>query len=678
MRRSSVVLWLSIAIFAAGCGETGSPAAGQGSSAPGGSQSAQASEGPAGKSEDEHAGHRHERPLPAFDGRLLDGTPKAISDYIGKRLVLFFFNPEVEEVVPAAEAVAAISGERQRNNFEIVGVAVGADSETSRAFAERFELDFPIFDDGSARISARLGLRSRLAVIGVDDEGYLQFGMGAFPTDVPDARKIIEDQIRDSLRLPSRDAALAGALDRRPRAPDFETVRIDGKVGRLGLAEYAGKPLVLVFFLHTCPHCHHALRFFKGELAKLPEAVRPQLIGISVQDRPSAVRAMLRDEELDYFPVVTDPDSSIRTDYGVFGGVPDIMLVDANRRIAHRIKGWDEKRDPAIARMYLAKIAGQPIPMILNPKGYTGSQVCGICHDQAHATWEYTNHAGAFDTLVTHGETDDPECVSCHVVGFGQPGGYDLASAPAHLEGVGCESCHGRGGPHLSPDFVKDGDYEPICQTCHNPEHSLGFDFATFSPKISHQAIAALTPAEREAMLEGRGKPRDLLPTGSDVVGSDACRSCHEAEYATWAAHPHAHAVDSLASKGEDANAECLACHTTGFGRPGGFPSDGAAPDHPDLARVGCESCHGPGGEHVAEGSRKLGSIVSLGDKCDSCVILQICGSCHDEANDPDFRFEVEARIEAQRHGTIVPGTGRPKSDQALLHEAFDALDRRG
>jgi hypothetical protein len=69
----------------------------------------------------------------------------------------------------------------------------------------------------------------------------------------------------------------------------------------------------------------------------------------------------------------------------------------------------------------------------------------------------------------------------------------------------------------------------------------------------------------------------------------------------------------------------------------------------------------------VAEGSRKLGTIVALGDKCDSCVILQICGACHDDQNDPGFTFEVKARIDAQRHGTIEAGTGEPKSPQAAL-----------
>ncbi len=695
MRTQSVSAWLTIVglalLSSTGCGpgETGGEA-GSGTVA----STETAGSAPPAKAvaaRDEHTGHDHrnERPLPAFDGRLLDGTKRSISEFLGQRLVLFFFNPETDDADAAGGVMASLASERTQHNFEIVGVAMGSSYDEIVAFKERHGLDVPIYDDSAARIAGRIGLRSRLAVLGIDPEGYLQFGMGAFPSDLPDPAGAFESQLREHLRLPSGHAAVAatGALDRRPAAPPFETVRIDGGADRWDMGAHAGKPLVLVFFLHTCPHCHHALEFFKGALAKLPEESRPVLVGISVQDRPSAVRARLRDDGLDYFPVLTDPDSSVRSQYGVFGGVPDIVFVAPDGRIEHRIQGWDSNRDPAVARMVLAKIAGESIPMILNPKGYTGSQVCGICHDAAHDTWNYTTHAAAFDTLVTHGVTNDAECVSCHVVGFDQPGGYDMASAPAHLEGVGCESCHGRGGPHLSPGFVQNDDYQAVCESCHNPEHSLGFDYASFSTKISHEAIAALSGAEREAMLAGRGKPRDLLPTTSAVVGSEACKDCHAAEYATWAASPHAHAVATLEAEGEAANAQCLACHTTAMGREGGFPKDGVVGDHSDLARVGCESCHGPGGNHVKEDTAKRGSIVSLGDKCDSCVILQICGSCHDDDNDPGFRFRVQERIDAQRHGTIEAGTGKPKGSTAhrlhdrpevALEHAFHALDQRG
>ena len=128
------------------------------------------------------------------------------------------------------------------------------------------------------------------------------------------------------------------------------------------------------------------------------------------------------------------------------------------------------------------------------------------------------------------------------------------------------------------------------------------------------------------------------------------------------------------------------------MGREGGFPDNGdfsaLALETPDLARVGCESCHGPGGNHVAEGAVRRGTILSLGDKCDSCVILQICGGCHDDANDPGFEFEVLDKIEVLRHGTIEAGTGKPLgtststslrelSDHALATHAFSWLDQR-
>ncbi len=54
---------------------------------------------------------------------------------------------------------------------------------------------------------------------------------------------------------------------------------------------------------------------------------------------------------------------------------------------------------------------------------------------------------------------------------------------------------------------------------------------------------------------------------------------------------------------------------------------------------------------------------MSLGDKCDSCVILQICGGCHDHENDADFEFSVQEHIDRQRHGTIEAGTGRRLGD---------------
>ena len=140
-----------------------------------------------------------------------------------------------------------------------------------------------------------------------------------------------------------------------------------------------------------------------------------------------------------------------------------------------------------------------------------------VCHEAEHETWTFTSHASAFDTLVKHGVDTDPECVSCHVVGFGQPGGFTAPAETPGLEDVGCESCHGRGGPHLSPDFVKAGDYSSACLTCHDTKHSLGFDYATFLPRVSHAAnrsLLALSHEEKQRILAERGRPLMSSPSG--------------------------------------------------------------------------------------------------------------------------------------------------------------------
>jgi hypothetical protein len=159
--------------------------------------------------------------------------------------------------------------------------------------------------------------------------------------------------------------------------------------------------------------------------------------------------------------------------------------------------------------------------------------------------------------------------------------------------------------------------------------------------------------------VAGGGPARELLPTSADYVGSDACQSCHVKEFEVWESSPHGHAVATLEQAGKADDADCLACHTTAYDKPGGFPAGAPVAAHPDLARVGCESCHGPGGNHVGENVKRVGTILSLGDKCDSCVILKVCGTCHDDANDPGFEFEVEQRIEAQRHGTTPSAATR-------------------
>ncbi|MGH9889436.1 MAG: multiheme c-type cytochrome, partial [bacterium] len=217
-----------------------------------------------------------------------------------------------------------------------------------------------------------------------------------------------------------------------------------------------------------------------------------------------------------------------------------------------------------------------------------------------------------------------------------------------HLKGVQCENCHGRGGPHQSPEFSKAG-FEPTCLGCHTPEHSLRFNFAERLPMVSHAAnaqLASLSLEERAKLLEKRDKRERQLFEKGDYVGSAACQSCHANEHKLWAASPHARAIATLAKSGDQKKPDCQRCHTTGFGESTGFPHGGTT-----FENVGCESCHGPGKRHVEDGGKTAGTILALTDKCDDCVILQICGSCHDDANDKGFEFDLEDKLQKIEHG---------------------------
>ncbi|MEW6585619.1 MAG: cytochrome c family protein, partial [Nitrospirota bacterium] len=84
----------------------------------------------------------------------------------------------------------------------------------------------------------------------------------------------------------------------------------------------------------------------------------------------------------------------------------------------------------------------------------------------------------------------------------------------------------------------------------------------------------------------------------SKYVGSEVCKGCHETEYKSFITYAKkATSFRSIervkkALSGDEIKG-CYACHTTGYGKPGGFVSPEKTPH---LKNAGCEVCHGPGG----------------------------------------------------------------------------------
>ena len=144
-----------------------------------------------------------------------------------------------------------------------------------------------------------------------------------------------------------------------------------------------------------------------------------------------------------------------------------------------------------------------------------------------------------------------------------------------------------------------------------------------------------------------------------DFVGSAKCESCHEESYRTWRKNRHSTAWNSLstdpptkhtANPLRDFDPECISCHVVGWQGQENFPYKGGFQTEkktPELANVGCESCHGPGSKHI---EAELGDDEALQMKLRTGMQLgdhtkQICHSCHDGDNSPNFEFDSYYKI---------------------------------
>jgi Cytochrome c554 and c-prime len=95
-------------------------------------------------------------------------------------------------------------------------------------------------------------------------------------------------------------------------------------------------------------------------------------------------------------------------------------------------------------------------------------------------------------------------------------------------------------------------------------------------------------------------------------------------------------------------DAECIVCHTVGFGYETGYKTE---KDTPHLKNVGCESCHGPASEHVKKPNdaawypilnpwRPPQNETREQKKQRMLRIDRVCQECHDVDNDVKYKFE--------------------------------------
>ena len=127
--------------------------------------------------------------------------------------------------------------------------------------------------------------------------------------------------------------------------------------------------------------------------------------------------------------------------------------------------------------------------VLRNDQGkFAGSASCAKCHPAATRIHLKSAHSHAMNTLKTVKHDADPDCVSCHSVGFEAKGGYSPLS-PKKFAEVGCESCHGAAANHAAkPKFYKlQKVVEKKCLSCHTTRTSPAFNFEKNWAKIRHR-----------------------------------------------------------------------------------------------------------------------------------------------------------------------------------------------
>ncbi len=117
---------------------------------------------------------------------------------------------------------------------------------------------------------------------------------------------------------------------------------------------------------------------------------------------------------------------------------------------------------------------------------YLGEKNCRRCHEAEYQMYSTQQHARAFATLTKNQRDASPDCLPCHVVGYGKAGGFVSKQTTPDLVNVQCENCHGMGTKHPTKGEAAAVVGPDVCLTCHTHDQDPNFDYDQALTKIVH------------------------------------------------------------------------------------------------------------------------------------------------------------------------------------------------
>ena len=361
--------------------------------------------------------------------------------------------------------------------------------------------------------------------------------------------------------------------------------------------------------LETFLHSMHQLKYDAIALTGREVGILKENLGLKADQRPASI--------------ATNLPEKVRKEYGVIGYFEKtlqrqdqkldclVFAVSDPRTVADSHLGQQLKlRDPVEAVVEFL------INMRIAPVQRQKDKLIILLVSSADETLiEKLRRIRAVDLLVKVGYADEAELVEPtgwlpavistgrlgkYVAGFTIPVGSDATLTKAEFFSIPIEA-----------------DYPPDPQV------------VQFIDKYQLQ-LQVENLIENEDML-----PRLAAPEGLQFVGNSACGDCHEGIYSKWKKFKHGHALDTLVSKNRQFDPECVSCHTVGMRYVGGYRSREKTPD---LAHVGCESCHGPGSGHLEDPDAEYRMIFTA------------CQDCHNYETSPAFEANREKYMSQIRH----------------------------